>query len=148
MNDEIIEELVRQIASLEKRLDYMETVEKNVFSTVTVEGIAEAKILNLTDETALTLSANTNGVITVTQSWHLVDTYDTQATGDLETINGGSIGDILVIRPNHSDRTIVAKDGADNLLLAGEFTMDNSQDNLTLLRLTDYWIELSRSNNA
>ena len=30
MNDEIVEELVRQIAALEKRLEYMETVEKTV----------------------------------------------------------------------------------------------------------------------
>ena len=38
MNNEIVEELVRQIAALEKRLEYMETVEKNVFSTVTASG--------------------------------------------------------------------------------------------------------------
>jgi hypothetical protein len=34
--NEIIEELVRQIAALEKRLEYLETVEKNAFSTVAV----------------------------------------------------------------------------------------------------------------
>ena len=38
--NEIIEELVKQIAALEKRLEYMETVEKNAFSTVTVDGWA------------------------------------------------------------------------------------------------------------
>ena len=43
MNNEIIEELVRQIAALEKRLEYLETVEKNAFSTVTVNGTANIK---------------------------------------------------------------------------------------------------------
>ena len=41
--NEIIEELVKQIAALEKRLEYMETVEKNVFSTATVEGLTNSR---------------------------------------------------------------------------------------------------------
>ena len=136
MNDEIVEELVRQIASLEKRLHYIETVEKNVFSTI-----------QFTASTELTISAAE--AITVTKSYHTVDTIDDDPTDDLLTINGGSVGDILIIGAASSARTIEVKDGTGNLLLAGDFTMDNTQDTLTLFRYSaTYWIELSRSNNA
>ena len=135
MNDEIVEELIMQIASLEKRLEYIETVEKNVFSTI-----------QFTAATALRIDT---GVITVTKSYHTVDTEANNPTDDLLTINGGSVGDILIIGAAHGDRTIEVKDGTGNLLIAGDFTMDNTQDRLTLIRHSaTHWVELSRSDNA
>ena len=42
--NEIIEELVKQIAALEKRLEYLETVEKNVFSSLAVNNDTAANV--------------------------------------------------------------------------------------------------------
>ena len=101
--------------------------------------------LSFADETELTISA---GVITVTQNYHSVDTEADAASDDLDTINGLNVGAILVIVPDNGARTIVAKDGTGNLILAGDFTMATNRDTLTLLRSTPTrWIELSRSQN-
>jgi hypothetical protein len=50
--------------------------------------------LNLSDPTELTISG---GAITVTQSYHTVDTEADDPIDDLDTINGGSIGDIVTL---------------------------------------------------
>lgn len=89
------------------------------------------------------------GVITATHSFHRVDTESDAASDDLDTINGDDFaGQILVIKAADSGRTVVAKDGAGNLLLAGDFSMDDHTDRLTLMSDGDNWCELSRSNNA
>lgn len=100
---------------------------------------------------ATELTIDTNGDITATQSYHTVDTFEDGATDDLQTINGGTEGDVLIIRPVNSARTVVAKDYVgdnDNLLLAGDCSMDDDSDTLTLLYTGTYWMEISRSNNG
>ena len=52
-------------------------------------------IWNLGTPTELTIAA---GVITRTRSNHTVDTQGDDATDDLDTINGGVEGDILLLR--------------------------------------------------
>lgn len=101
--------------------------------------------LNFGSPTALTI---TTGAITATKSYHTVDTEASAATDDLDTINGGTTGDILIITAANSTRTVVAKDGTGNLSLAGDFSMDNADDTLTLIYNGTNWLELSRSNNA
>ena len=60
-------------------------------------GIQELLGLNLTDSTELTIAS---GAITVTQSYHTIDTESDAATDDLDTITvAGGEGDVLVIRP-------------------------------------------------
>lgn len=91
-----------------------------------------------------------SGAITVTGSYHTVDTEAAGASDDLDTINGGVDGARLVIRAVDSTHTVVAKDATGNLQLAGDHTMDNAQDTLTLIydgALTA-WLELARSNNG
>jgi len=104
-------------------------------------------VLNLGTKSERTISA---GVITVTKSWHTVDTEATDATDDLDTINGGADGDLLVIRAKQSGRTVVVKDLTGNISLNGDFTMDNRHDTLTLLydSTIDVWLELARSDNG
>jgi len=102
--------------------------------------------LNLSSPTELTISS---GVITVTKSYHTVDTEADAATDDLETINGGSDGDTLVLRANNGGRTIVVKDNVGNLALSGDFSLDNIQDTITLINIGgNVWAELSRSDNG
>lgn len=116
------------------------------FGGGTFAGDTEVKVLNLTDQTELTIAA---GVITVTQSYHNVDTEADAATDDLDTINGGLQGDILIICPNIATRTIVAKHGTGNLNLASgaDFTMDEDDDYLVLLYNGSLWQQIGRSEN-
>lgn len=89
-----------------------------------------------------------SGAITVIHAWHLVDTESDAASDDLDTINGGSIGQIIVITAANSARTVVVKDGTGNLKLAGDCTLDNREDTLMLLYDGITWLELARSNNG
>ena len=101
--------------------------------------------LRLSDRTELTIAS---GVVTATSSYNNIDTEGDASTDDLNTINGGSDGQILVIQPANSSRTVVVKDGTGNLLLAGDFSMDSGNDAMVLISISSVWVELSRSNNA
>lgn len=77
-----------------------------------------------------------------------VDTESDASTDDLESIDGLEIGDVLVIRPASSGRTVVVKNGDGNLVLNGsDFTMSTRGSMLMLMRDYDIWFELSRSSN-
>lgn len=102
--------------------------------------------LNLPAATELTIAS---GVITATQSYHRIDTQSDGATDDLDTINGGTEGDILVIRAENGARDVVCKDATGNLQLAGgDFTLNNVQDMLMLMYDGSNWCEISRSDNS
>ena len=103
MNDEIVEELVRQIAALEKRLEYMETVEKSVFSTVTVTG-------GLTT-TRTDRSIDTDGAITVTDCMFVgVDNFEDAATDNLDTLTGGVDGQIVILTARETAEVVTVRD--------------------------------------
>ena len=44
-------------------------------------------------------------------------------------------------------RTVVVEDGT-NLKLAGDCTLDNAEDTITLIKSGSAWHEVSRSNNG
>ncbi len=89
------------------------------------------------------------GAITVTGTNHTVDTQDDDPSDELDTINGGAVsGNILILRAAHFDRTIVIKDSTGNINCAGDFSMDNSVDTITLMFDGANWVELSRANNG
>lgn len=50
-----------------------------------------------------------SGAVTITQSYHRIDTESDDATDDLDTISGGSEGDILYIRAEDSSRSVVIR---------------------------------------
>jgi len=95
--------------------------------------------------TELTIAS---GAITITQSYHTVDTESDAGSDDLVTINGGSAGAILVLRAKDSSRTVVCKDATGNLQLSGDFSMDTDNDTITLIFDGSSWFEMSRSNNG
>jgi hypothetical protein len=91
-------------------------------------GIQELLGLNLTDSTELTIAS---GAITATQGYHTVDTESDAATDDLDTITvAGGEGDVLVIRPESSARTVVVKHGTGNVQCVGgdDITLDDDYD--------------------
>jgi len=70
------------------------------------------RLISLTSAQTVTIS---NDTITMTQSFHLVDTENGASTDDLSTINGGSAGDLLFLRPVSSSRQVVIKHGVGNI---------------------------------
>lgn len=103
---------------------------------------------NLTMDGTNTAITIATGVVTVTTSFHAIDTEAAAATDDLDTINGGQTGQVLYIHAANSARDVVAKDGTGNLKLAGDFTMNNTEDTLTLIFDGTNWLEISRSDNG
>lgn len=115
-------------------------------SIKTAGGISVAGKVNLSTDAELTIAS---GAITITKSFHRVDTEGDSASDNLTTINGGAEGDILILRAEDSARTVVVKDGGGNLLLSGDFSLDNVQDTITLINIDGTnWGEISRSDNA
>lgn len=96
-------------------------------------------------DTELTIAS---GVITVTRNFHNVDTEGDAASDDLDTINGGVDGMELTLTANDPARTVVMKDGTGNLRLAGDFSLDNNQDTITLIYNGSAWLEKCRSDNG
>ncbi len=98
--------------------------------------------------TELTLDAS--GIITVTKGYHRVDTFADAATDDLVTINGGVDGEMLILRAENDARSVVVKDGTGNLALAGDFTLDNVEDTISLIydSTLSKWLETGRSDNG
>jgi hypothetical protein len=108
---------------------------------VTVSG----GFLSLDTPTELTIAS---GAVTVTRSFHDVDTEGDAATDDLDTINGGSAGDILTLKTVTGSRDVTVKDATGNLRLAGDFTLTSPNDTITLIKYSTVWIETSRSDNV
>jgi pectate lyase len=89
-------------------------------------------------------------VITATATRTRLDTEAAAATDDLDTINGGSDGDLIILSTTNSARDVVVKDGTGNLVLAGDFTLSTTSDRIKLIydSTLSAWVELSRSDNA
>lgn len=101
-------------------------------------GGAALSILNLGDTSELTIAS---GAITFTQSHHTVDTQADAASDDLDTINGGSNGDVLVIHAENDSRTVTVKHATGNIELNGgiDFELDNTAKGLLLVYQDGVW---------
>ncbi len=111
-------------------------------------------LLNLGDPLSQNLTIS-NGEITVTHSYHRVDTEGGASSDNLLTINGGNAGDILILQSVSAARKTTLKDSSGNLKLSGDFTLFYSPDKIMLIAI-DYtsvggileWHEVSRSTNG
>jgi hypothetical protein len=92
-----------------------------------------------------------SGAISINSSAISVDTEASASSDDLDTINGGAVGQTLILRASNNSRTVVVKDGTGNIELAGDFSLTQIRDCLFLLCISDSgtyrWIEISRSDN-
>ncbi len=119
-------------------------------ATDTIEGTTSGSgvtipFIGMGTSTELTISS---GAITITGSYHRVDTEGDAATDDLTDILGGSIGQILILRSENLSRNPTIKDGG-NLYLAGDFTFTSKTDHIVLIKYSaDAWAELCRSDNG
>jgi hypothetical protein len=89
-----------------------------------------------------------SGVITVTSSYHRVDTEGATSTDNLDTINGGVEGQLLILRTVDSARDVILQDNSASLFLAGNCTLTTVSATITLLCVAaNTWIEIGRSIN-
>ncbi|MBL4839127.1 MAG: hypothetical protein JKY34_16300 [Kordiimonadaceae bacterium] len=112
---------------------------------MTTTGTVTAGKVSLGSPTELTLNA---GAVTVSKSFHMIDTEADAATDDLVTITGGDEGDIMVVVAASDSRTVVLKDSGGNLVIAGDCSLDTAHDSITLIKGPFGWHEMCRSNNA
>lgn len=102
----------------------------------------------LKDATELTIAS---GAITVTQPYHSVDTEGDAASDDLDTITAAvGVGEIIVLVANNTGRTVVIKHNTGNVKLADatDFSLDDTEKSITLLKQTGNWIEIARGKGA
>jgi hypothetical protein len=88
--------------------------------------------LHLRNATPLTIS---NGAITVTQTYHSVDTEGGAPTDDLDTINGGNVGDILVLRGVTGARKVTVRHGVGNIYTCDGQDVTIDTGNLSIMML-------------
>jgi len=105
----------------------------------------EARVI-ASGKTTLTIAS---GEITVTKSFHQIETEGGAGTDYLDTINGGVDGMILVLMSYSSIHDVILRDSVGNIQIAGDFTLSTRAKTITLIRSTisDEWFELSRSDN-
>ena len=92
-----------------------------------------------------------SGAVTVGLfSYYPIETEAAAATDDLDTINGGTSGQIIILRAATSTRDVVVTEvGNIRLNAAGStFTLNNSQDRIVLQYDGSVWNEISRSDNS
>ena len=73
------------------------------------------------------------GSVTLTKSYHAIDTEADAATDDLDTIAGGTEGRILIVCAEHTDRTVVLKHGTGNLILGNDISLDDTNKHVALI---------------
>ena len=98
--------------------------------------------LNLGASTELTIAT---GAVTATKSYHTIDTESDSASDNLDTINGGTVGDILILSCNHDARTVVITNDGNIRTKAGtSITMDSLYSSVTLIyKSTNVWVVIS-----
>ena len=92
------------------------------------------------------------GEITITKSYISVDTEASAATDDLEVINGGEDGDILIIKLTNNARYVTLKDygsstPGSNMDLSSDFLLDRDRDRVMLQKDGIRWRQISESSN-
>lgn len=104
-------------------------------------------LLNFDDAAELTIAT---GAITITQSYHDVDTEADAASDDLDTISGGTAGDLLILKAENTARSVVVKHSTGNIELFNgqDCTLDDTEKTLLLRFDGTNWCEVARSHVA
>lgn len=97
---------------------------------------------NIALEAPVELTLDGAGAVTKTKSYHTIDTFGDAASGDLVTINGGSDGDVIFLKAEHTNRTVILKDGTGNLAMGGDVYLDQTGLIIPLLycSATSQWL--------
>jgi hypothetical protein len=95
------------------------------------------------------ITLDVSGVATATGSYHTVDTYNDDATDDLDTLNGYALGRIVILQGVSAARVVTVKDDTGNIKLDAnaDFPFTSINSRLILQATASGWVELSRSVN-
>jgi hypothetical protein len=102
------------------------------------------RFLNFGAATDLTIGSD---AITVTRSFHRVDTEGAAATDDLSTINGGTEGDIVFLQSVNSARDTTVKHGVGNINCGSDRVLNNVADIIVLKKRGSVWDMISYFDN-
>lgn len=103
------------------------TIQAQTLDGATVE--AAKLVFDATTEVTIS-----SGAVTVTQSAHRIDTEGDAESDNLDTINGGSDGMVLLVRAENAAHTVVVKDATGNIELAGsDISLDDTDQYVLLL---------------
>lgn len=99
--------------------------------------------LNLNENTATIAS----GAITYSGAYMVIDTESAASTDDLDTINGGNGGDIVIINTTNGTRDVVIKHATGNIRIVQDrdITLSDTNDTITFIFDGSNWYEISRS---
>lgn len=91
----------------------------------------------------LTISS---GAITVTSSYHTVDTESDAASDDLDTINASlGAGQLLVVKAQNASRTVVVKNGTGNISIGSDMSLSSLNKSIVLIYTGSEWHQFSRN---
>lgn len=130
-----------------------------VIGAMPTTAVNTSRTTNLNGDSKFTLQSTISsdltiatGVITVTGSYHKLDTESGDPTDELDTINGGEDGMRLVLGSVTSVRDVTVAHATGNIRLAGgvDFAMTGSRDIIELIYddSLSNWLEISRSANT
>lgn len=118
-----------------------------ISSTGTIAGaVVTPTKLTLAATSTLTIAT---GAVTATKSYHKIDTEGAGASDDLDTINGGAVGEFLVLQSVADARDVVVKHGTGNIFLASgaDVTLGDSDDRILLISDGTNWLGIASSIN-
>lgn len=74
-----------------------------------------------------------SGGVTLTKSYHEIETEGAAASDDLDTISGVTPGRIIVIKAHDAAHTVVLKNGTGNLMLGMDIYLDDADKHVILI---------------
>ena len=112
---------------------------------INISGRAKSKVTakDLIFEKGLELTIS-SGAITITHSYHQIDTESDASSDNLQTINGGSDGQILILRTSNSNRDVVLVHDSGNILISDgdDHTLSTNNGIIVLFKNGNNWYEL------
>lgn len=88
----------------------------------------------------------TTGAVTITKSYHKIDTEGDAASDNLDSIGGGEEGQIILLRGDNLTRTVTLRTGVGNLILGEDIMLYDPYVHVWLLKMEDgNWILLGKT---
>ena len=117
----------------------------NVAQTVTTKTTFSAEVVF--SRTAVSIASN---ALTAVGNCMVIDTEGEAATDNLDTINGGTTGQIMILNCASAVRAVTVRHNIGNIYLSGgaNRALDHIRAHLTLICIGSEWRELSYSRNT
>lgn len=127
-----VNDLQTAIVAIETELGTDPAGTKTDLKTRLVQSLSTEGNLKFAAPTTLTISS---GDITITQNFHLVDTEAAGASDDLDTINGGADGLVLILRQANDARDVTVKHAIGNIYTTSgaDYVLSSSKQALMLI---------------